>query len=283
MSIVVNRARLAERLAFASQLARRAGNHALGARAESRDLGVEAKGVHDFVTRADRSTEAMIRTALANAFPSDGFFGEETGGRPSASGYWVVDPIDGTTNYLRGLDAWAVSIAYVIGDNVELGVVYDATADRLYTAARGQGSYREDAPLSISRVREPSDAIALLGHSARTDFSAYTSLCAQLYAAGCEHRRLGAATISLVRVAEGAGELFFEAHLNAWDVLAAVLIAHEAGAEIFMPRLSQMIDAGGPVTAAVPGLVQKLGSCLSLPPPPSGPGRPVQWPWARRW
>lgn len=249
---------LEARLAFASDLARRAGRRAAAFRAGTQDLGVEVKGVHDFVTRADRTSEALMRSELARAFPADGFVGEESGGTPATGGFWVVDPIDGTTNYLRGLGGWAVCLAYVAAGGVELGIVYDAPADRLYSAMRGHGAFCEGAPIAASGITDPSRAMALLGHSARTGFAAYGALCAKLHSAGCEYRRLGAAAVGLVRVAEGAAEIFFEAHLFAWDVLAGTLIAAEAGAEIAMPDLSAMLEAGGPVLAAVPTLAQTL-------------------------
>jgi len=216
-------------------------------------LAVANKGVQDFVTIADQQAEESIRTAIARHFPGDGFMGEETGGAPTGA-FWVVDPIDGTTNFIRGFRHWGVSMAFVAAGRVQVGIVYDAALDKVYTAVRGGGAFKERQPIQASKVTDPSRAIAILGHSRRTSFEDYLAVSRRLYEYGIDYRRMGAAAIGLVRVADGIADLYYERHLNGWDMLAGALIAHEAGADVAMPPLDEALTAGGAVIAGTPGL-----------------------------
>jgi len=244
------------RAEFAEALARDAGRAAAAFRknASAETLVIENKGHQDFVTIADKQTEETIRTALAKAFPEDGFMGEETGGAVNTDGVWVVDPIDGTTNFLRGFRHWGVSIAFVVGDHIEIGVIYDATRDKVFTATRGGGAFSDGTPIHASTLTDPDKAIAILGHSRRTDFDIYLGVLKDLYARGIDYRRMGAAAIGLIRVADGTADLYYESHLNSWDMLAGALIAHEAGAAVLMPSIADILRDGGPIVANAAGL-----------------------------
>ncbi|WEX11968.1 inositol monophosphatase family protein [Chelativorans sp. AA-79] len=248
------------RLGFARDLARTVGREAEAFRrtADPASLSVSTKSLQDFVTVADRRAEDSIRSALAHAFPEDGFLGEETGGAPAASGYWVVDPIDGTSNYIRGLRHWGVSIAFVREGVVRIGCVFDAASGSVYSAALGGGAYCEDQAISASTRSVPEEALAILGYSRRTSHAAFQATVARLHALGFDYRRLGSASIGLVRVAAGVVDLYYEAHVNCWDVLAGALIATEAGAEARMPPLERMVTEGGMVAVAAPGLARRL-------------------------
>lgn len=247
---------LKARVALAEQVARRVGREASAFREEAGPaaLSVESKGLQDFVTVADRRAEDSIRETLLGAFPEDGFMGEESGiGRRGAT-FWVVDPIDGTTNYIRGFRHWGVSIAFVADGRVQIGVIYDAAIDRVYTAVRGGGAFKDGAQIRASTVTDPSRAIAILGHSRRTSFDDYLSVARTLYQQGIDYRRMGAAAIGLVRVADGIADLYYEQHLNGWDMLAGALIAQEAGAVVLMPPLDVSLGDGGPIIASAAGL-----------------------------
>jgi myo-inositol-1(or 4)-monophosphatase len=222
--------------------------------ADAETLGVATKGLQDFVTVADRRAEDRIRAELARAFPDDGFVGEETGGTGSSGGYWVVDPIDGTTNYLRGLRHWGVSIAFVRDGAVQVGCVYDAARDSVYSAIAGQGALRDGLSIRASAVSDPRQALAIVGYSRRTSFAEHQLLLGRLHEEGIEYRRLGSAALGLVRVAAGTADLYWEAHLNGWDMLAGALIAAEAGAEVLMLPVERAVAEGSPVAAYAPGL-----------------------------
>jgi myo-inositol-1(or 4)-monophosphatase len=247
------------RAARGMRIARKVGRAASLFREEigSGGLAVENKGLQDFVTVADRQAEADIRRAILESFPDDGFLGEETGGTPSGN-FWVVDPIDGTTNYIRGFRHWGVSMAFVADGRVQVGVVYDAALDKVYWAIEGGGAFRERQPIHVSTVTDPTRAMAILGHSRRTSFEDYLAVSRRLHERGIDYRRMGAAAIGIVRVADGIGDLYYERHLNAWDMLAAALIAREAGGAVYMPPLARTLAEGGPVVAAAPGLAGDL-------------------------
>ena len=163
------------RVAVAIELARKVGRDASNFRRDSgaAALRVENKGLQDFVTVADKQAEDTIRAALNAHFPEDGFIGEESGGADLDTGVWVVDPIDGTTNFMRGFRHWGVSIAFVVGDQVMVGAIYDAAQDAVYSAVRGKGAFKDGKKIGASQVSDPSKAIAIMGHSRRTSFDDY--------------------------------------------------------------------------------------------------------------
>jgi len=260
ISTTLSASDLAARLEFAIALARRAGEAATRFQHEAgRDgMNIAVKGMQDFVTDADKRTEDSIRSALASAFPEDGFLGEESGGTPGDGPVWVVDPIDGTANFMRGLGSWGVSIALAAGPDILIGVIYDAGSGTLFHAAAGQGAFADGTPISASPVDDPERALAIVGYSRRVPFAAHCRLLTRLHEAGFEYRRYGAATLGLLRVADGGAELYYEAHLNSWDALAGVLIAREAGAIVDMPDVPVLLRQGGPILAMAPGLVDTL-------------------------
>lgn len=251
---------LTARAEVAIDVARKVGREAARFRREGHPgtLHVENKGLQDFVTVADRQAEQAIREGLLVRFPDDTFMGEETGGESGSAGTWVVDPIDGTTNYIRGFRHWGVSIAFVLDGKVEIGVVYDATNDQVFSAIRGRGAFKESQPIHAAPTTDPANAIVVLGHSRKTSFDDYAALSKRLYERGMDYRRMGAAAVDLVRVAEGVSDLFYERHLNAWDMLAGALIAAEAGAKVAIPPVDMLLEDGGPVIAHSPGLAEEF-------------------------
>ena len=253
-------ASLKARAEAAISVAREVGRAAAAFRAEAlpETLAVESKGTQDFVTVADKRAEGAIRTALLDAFSEDAFMGEEGGGVAGEGGTWVGDPIDGTTNYIRGFRHWGVSIAFVAAGEILVGVIYDAAQDKVFHAIRGEGAFKDGTAIRASPTTDPGPAIAILGHSRRTDFEDYLAVSRRLYDRGIDYRRMGAAAIGLVRVAEGISDLYYERQLSAWDMLAGILIAREAGVEVSAPLLAQMIARGGPVVACTPGLSTEL-------------------------
>jgi myo-inositol-1(or 4)-monophosphatase len=255
---------LAERYEFACVLARRVGREALRFWQDNgtQGLGTTTKGLQDFVTRADTAAEHTIRSELARAFPDDGFIGEETGGAPTQAGYWVVDPIDGTANYLRGLRHWGVSIAYVKDGKTRLGVVHDAPTDRIYCAALDHGAYRDGQPIRVAPTSDPHRAMGILGTSRKIPLQSYLDQISALHAAGIEHRRIGSAAIGILRVAEGVADFYNEDFLNCWDALAAVLILQQAGGVVDVPPLERFIARGGPVFGATPALAEPVQRLL---------------------
>ncbi|WP_341313696.1 inositol monophosphatase family protein [Paraburkholderia sp. IMGN_8] len=246
---------LHQRLAVARQLARDAGALALSfqERLKRDDLVIVEKGPQDFVSEADRATERLIRDVLTTQFPEDGFLGEETGRTEGQAGMWIVDPIDGTSNYLRQHRHWCVSIAYVVADEPVLGVIFDPVNDELFHACKGEGAYLNEARLQ-GRKLQAGAGLVNIGYSARTALSTYLSTIEQLYLKGIEHRRLGSAALGLAYVAAGRFDGYVEAHINAWDVMAGVVIVREAGLRLDL----KPVDNGYAIRAGLPGLVDLL-------------------------
>lgn len=252
------------RLEFASDLARKAGREALRFWQENTpaDLEIESKGLQDFVTIADKIAENTIRSALSEAFPDDGFLGEETGRRSGMSGTWIVDPIDGTANYLRGLRHWGVTIAYVESETTIIGVVHDSPNDRIFAASLNGGATVDGTPIKVAPTTQPDKAMGILGASRRVPIEPFLARIHALHNAGFEYRKIGSAAIGLIRVAEGIADFYYENHLNCWDSLAALLIASEAGAHVVIPPLTDFMAHGGEVFCTTPALSDPLERIL---------------------
>lgn len=186
----------------------------------------------DIATQMDRSSEKLIVDALLTARPNDGIIGEEGSARPSTSGItWVIDPIDGTVNYLYGLPGWNISIAAKDSDGSLVGVVYAPTINSTWTALRGGGAFFNDAPIRCNDP-VPLDR-ALIGTGFAYDVIervAQGRVIAQLLPKIRDLRRIGAAAVDICYVAMGAFDGYFELGLKEWDLAAAGLIASESGA-----------------------------------------------------
>ncbi len=251
------------RLDFAKDVALKAG--ALAQKLyQERDAGfVAVKGLQDFVTLADRQVEELIRSEIAVHFPGDAVLGEEDGFSGNSECVWVVDPIDGTANYMRGLPDWAVSIACCFGDEIKLGVIYAPNRDELCWAEAGTGCFRSDAPVKVSDCTRLEEALVLLGRSGRAPLQNYLNLVQHVVEAGMEYRRNGSAAVSLMDVAIGRVEGFHECHLNAWDALAGVLLVREAGGDVSCDQVATFLERGGKVLATTPRFAKSLANVVA--------------------
>jgi len=224
-----------ERYAFAKSLAHRAGSRALEWFRRRGELTIDLKGPQDFVTHADREVQALIEREIAGAFPGDAFLGEETA--PAFRGpldhCWIVDPIDGTHNFLRGVRYYCVSMAYLERGVREVGVIYDPEHGELFHARRGHGAWCESAgnqtQLRASRCKKLDQAFVCVGHNDRYPEERYIELKQKLMDAGVATRNMGAGALQLAHVAAGRFDGFIELSLNAWDACAGLLLIEEAG------------------------------------------------------
>jgi histidinol-phosphatase len=193
------------------------------------DLSVELKGDQSPVTIADRETEALLRSRLLGAFPDDGFLGEESGDKPSSSGFrWIIDPIDGTRNYVRGIPIWATLVGLEYRGELIGGVVEVPALRLTYRALRGDGAYRGSRPIRVSACAELSEA--QIFYSSLSWF--VKSGCQQpfLDLAVESHRQRGFGDFyGFVLVAQGSGEVMIDQGVHAWDVAAIKPIVEEAG------------------------------------------------------
>lgn len=201
---------------------------------EVENLQVSVKGAGDFVSRADLAAEEILKYELMSARPTYGFLGEEGGETPGddPTRRWIVDPLDGTTNFLHGLPHWAVSIALEHKGEIVSGVVFDAAKDEMFIAEKGQGAWMNERRIRVSGRRSMIESIYATGlpFAGRPDLPATLQDLARLLPACAGVRRWGTASLDLAYVAAGRYDGFWERGLQPWDIAAGIVIAREAGA-----------------------------------------------------
>ena len=199
-------------------------------------LTVSRKGPADFVSQADRRAEGIIYEVLQEARPEFAFFGEESGqtGPEEPEGRWIVDPLDGTTNFLHGLPHWAISIALEQAGGIVAGVVFDPLKDELFWAERGHGAYVNSRQLRISRKEDLTESLFATGmpFKGRGDQDTTMAEIERVAFASAGVRRFGSAALDLAYVAAGRYDGYWERGLAAWDIAAGALIANEAGGRV---------------------------------------------------
>jgi myo-inositol-1(or 4)-monophosphatase len=221
------------------------------------------KGPQDFLTETDAAVERHVRSAIAAAFPRDGFFGEETGGAP-ATDTWVVDPIDGTANFARGIPHFCISIAFVRDGVTEIGATFNPALDELYFARRGRGATRNGTPIRVASTSDFTAACIELGWSTREPTTRYLAAMTEVFARGANVRRGASGALALAYVADGRSDAYAELHMNAWDALAGLLLVKEAGGRVGPYLQRHGIAAGGPVIAAAPGIAAGFAEATGL-------------------
>lgn len=213
--------------------ARKAGRSLVKDFREVENLQVSMKGAGDFVSRADTAAEAILREELRGARPTYGWLAEEGGEEPGEdpTRRWIVDPLDGTTNFLHGLPHWAISIALEHKGQIVAGVIYDPAKDEMFFAEKGRGAWMNDGRLRVSGRSRMIEAIFATGlpFGGRADLPETLQDLARLLPACAGVRRWGAAALDLAYVAAGRYDGFWERRLNAWDLAAGLLIVREAG------------------------------------------------------
>jgi myo-inositol-1(or 4)-monophosphatase len=195
---------------------------------------VSQKQANDFVTEVDHASETAIIDTLLAAYPGHGILAEESGqahGNAGADHVWIIDPLDGTTNFIHGFPVYCVSIALAVKGRIEQAVVYDPTRNDLFTATRGRGAYMNDRRIRVSkRVQLPQCLIATgFPYRQGDDFATYLKMMGEVMQRTAGLRRPGAAALDLAYVAAGFSDGFFEAGLKAWDIAAGSLLVTEAG------------------------------------------------------
>jgi len=200
---------------------------------EVEKLQVSLKGPANFVSAADHRAEETLRAELAKARPGYGFLGEE-GGRLEGSDKthcWIVDPLDGTTNFLHGIPQFAISIALEREGTIVAGVVYNPVNEELFIAERGKGAFLNDQRLRVAARRRLAEAVIACGlpHLGRGDLAQFRKEFAAVQEKVAGLRRFGAATLDLAWVAAGRLDAYWERNLSAWDMAAGQLLVREAG------------------------------------------------------
>jgi myo-inositol-1(or 4)-monophosphatase len=214
----------------------------------------------------DGEVERFIRAQIAGRYPDDAIIGEEEGGSGGdGRNVWLIDPIDGTANYARGIPHYCVSIGYLERLVPTVGVIYDPSYDWLYSAARGEGATLNDSPLAVSAVDDLLAATVECGWSTRRTTADYLALVGRVMGAGCAMRRAGSGALGLADVAAGKSEAYCELHINAWDCAAGILLVREAGGHTNDFFGGEGLTAGNPVIATNDALCAKLASLIGIP------------------
>ncbi len=244
------------RLNAAIGLARAAGDLAMRYLPQPGAAQAELKGAQDWLTEADGAVEAFLAAQIADLFPQDGFQGEEGGELRTGERRWVVDPIDGTSNFARGGARWCVSLGLVEGTTPLLGVLVAPALGEIYAARRGGGATLNARPIRAAVTTDLRRATIEVGWSPRLPDLAFQNLANKVQAAGAMLRTGGSGAMGLADVASGRLDGYIEAHINLWDVAGVLPILAEAGAVV-----SPFLEGPGPVAgdliyAFAPGLAE---------------------------
>ena len=210
------------------------------------EAGVSTKSANNLVTHVDHTAEDRIVEALEKILPNAGFIAEEGSGEQGAGLNWVIDPLDGTTNFVHGVPCYCISIALLDGSDPLLGVVHEVTRDERFTAWKGGGAFLNGASIRVSSRKELQESLLATGFP-YDDFgheAEYMDLLRELMHRTRGIRRLGSAAADLAYVACGRFEAFYEYGLNSWDVAAGVLLVREAGGKVsgFRPTKDPVFD-----------------------------------------
>lgn len=216
--------------------ARRAGRSLKRDLGEIENLQVSLKGPANFVSAADRRAEQMLYDDLIKARPGYGFLGEEGGTREGTdkSNTWIVDPLDGTTNFLHGIPQFAISVALQREGTIIAGVIYNPGNEELYIAERGKGAFLNDTRLRVAARKKLEDCVIACGlpHIGRGDHELSRREMAELQPRVAGLRRFGAASLDMAFVAAGRLDGYWERNLQPWDIAAGLIIVREAGGTV---------------------------------------------------
>jgi len=255
-------------LTTAVKAARRAGNVITRGARDLDLLTVTAKGPKDFVSEVDRAAEAAIVETIHSVYPEHAILAEEGTGRgrnPDAEHLWIIDPLDGTTNFLHGFPQYCVSIALAHKGVVTQGVIFDPIRNDLFTATRGRGAFLNDRRIRVSRRAHLRDCLIGTGFPFRDGsyLDTYLQMMKVMIQQTAGLRRPGAAALDLAYVAAGFYDGFFEIGLNAWDVAAGSLLVLEAGGLIGDFAGEGNYLHGGQVIAATPKVFAEIVQTLA--------------------
>lgn len=242
-----------ERLNFARDLGERAGKLGMEFFRRLDSLTIEAKGHQDLVSEADREVELFVRRELAKAYPDDGIIGEEHARTIGTTGFdWVIDPIDGTANFVRGIPAWCVAIACAKDGVTVTGVIHEPATGETFYGEKGGGAWLNGKPIRATQSTSLGDGSLGIGFSSRRETSAVPGLIRDLLARGGVFYRNASGALMLAYVASGRLLGYIENHMNSWDCVAGLLLIEEAGGIIVRPDPNTVLTEGTVIVAGGP-------------------------------
>ena len=225
------------------------------------DLKVEVKALNDYVSEVDREAEARIIEDLIKAFPGHSILAEESGIIEGKDEYrWIIDPLDGTTNYLHGFPHYAVSIACEHRGRMEHGVIYDPFKQELFTASRGDGAMLNNRRIRVTNLKTIKGALIATGFPFKNpaQLSDFLKLFNAFFTSVSDIRRAGSAALDLAYVAAGRLDGYWESGLNAWDLAAGALIVRESGGIVTDYRGDGHFLENGQVVAGNPRIIADM-------------------------
>ena len=246
-----------DRLQLAVELARRAGGLLLDG--YGRATQVRHKGAVDLVTEYDLKAEQLLVEGIRSVYPADAILSEEGGGQEGEGVRWLVDPLDGTTNFAHGLPIFSVSIACVRAKELLLGVIYDPTREELFHTLAGEGAFLNEAPIRVSAAATLDESLLVTGfpYDIRTNPDNNLSYFNALAVRARAVRRLGSAALDLAYVAAGRFDGYWELRLNPWDWAAGVLLIREAGGRATTFAEDEKMLDGDPTLVATNGRIHE--------------------------
>ncbi len=264
-------------LNIAVSAARRAGDIIVRSVDRVQDIRVNTKGHNDFVSEVDRRAEAVIIDTLQKAYPDHSILGEESGMHEGSQEYqWVIDPLDGTTNFLHGYPQFAVSIAVKYKQRLEHAVIYDPLRQELFTASRGRGALLNDRRIRVSKAAYLKNALLGTGFPFKRQdvLDTYLQTFKALFVTTSGIRRAGSAALDLAYVAAGRLDGFWEFHLKEWDMAAGALLILEAGGMVGDLNGGDDYLRSGNIMAGNPKIFKQLSGLLRECLPPVKHGNP---------
>lgn len=250
-------------LNIAVRAARNAGKIIARAYEQLDIVQAELKGTNDFVTNVDKEAEQAIISTIQSSFPDHSFVAEESGVTEGSDSrhQWIIDPLDGTTNFVKGIPHFAVSIALKVDGKLEQAVILDPIRGELFTASKGAGAQLDGRRIRVSKAKELSGTILATGFpfKQKHQLDAYLAIFSELFPQVSDMRRAGSAALDLAYVAAGRMEGFWEMGLKPWDTAAGQLIAREAGAVVADFEGGDKYDKSGNIVVATPKV---LGAIL---------------------
>ncbi len=223
------------------------------------------KGRQDYLTATDSAVELSVREQIARRFPGDAVLGEEGGGAVDAPRLWIVDPVDGTANFARQIPHFCISLGLMVDGALQAGAIYAPMTDELFIAQLGKGAWLNGTPMRVSAVADMTAASVEIGWSTRIPVQTYLDMVGKAAHAGCQVRRAGSGALGLAYVAAGRCEGYAEAHINAWDVAAGLLLVTEAGGRVNDFWAGDGTRSGNPVLATSAALASELSVLTSIP------------------
>lgn len=227
-------------------------------------LEVSMKGFQDWLTIADGTVEKEFRAMIADAFPGDAVMGEEQGGG-AAERLWIIDPIDGTSNFARGDRQWCVSIGFVLNGMPEIGLLYSPALGEMWLARRGRGATLNGMPIRAAATTDLRRSTIECGWSTRRPTEEYLGIVTRLFAEGSSVKRSASGALGVAHAANGRTDGYVETHINAWDVAAGLVIAGEAGCRINAFCTGNWLENGNPILVAAPGVADAVSAIAGIP------------------